>query len=87
VICEECRAAAATKGLWNRYDSRKCVWCAARLLQAIGRRQAPREVLSKSKTASLRDSVAWGLDEAEIRKLAKGAMPLAPEVVEKVAKK
>lgn len=83
--CEECSRARATNGAWNRYDSRKCVFCAARLIQAIGRMQGDKQALSARRTASLKDSVEWGLDEARIRALVKSGLALAP--VEKDRKK
>lgn len=86
--CEECTSAEKTKGLWNRYDNRKCVWCAARIIQAIGCRDVGRDEIARRRTEVLKESVAAGLDEALIRKLAKGPMALEPEpVVVKETKK
>lgn len=82
--CVDCLHARSTDGRWNRFDSRKCVYCAARLLQAIGRRQVSREVISRRRTECLQESVAAGLDEARIRAMVKG--PLAIEPVDRKGK-
>jgi hypothetical protein len=61
------------------------VFCAARLIQAIGRLQGDKEALSARRKAVLKDSVEWGLDETRIRALVKSGLALAP--VEKDRKK
>lgn len=81
MACEECTRARASQGHWSMYDNRRCVYCAARLIQAIGKLQIPREDISRRRTVILQESVAAGHREARIRELVKG--PLALEPVEK----
>ena len=84
MACDECRHARNTSGLWNRFDSLKCIYCAARLIQVIGKRNAPRDQLSAERAKELKESVERGLDEQRIRELVKG--PLALEPLEKADK-
>ena len=82
MACEDCKRARASDGKWMTFDCLKCVYCAARLIQVIGKQPITREEVAARRTAALKDSVARGLDEQRIRALAKG--PLALEPVEKI---
>lgn len=83
--CWDCKAAKETDGQWRQFDSLKCPYCCARLIQMLGRLNMPqgeapsswRDKISARRKQALADSVAAGLDEARIRELAKG--PLAVE--------
>ena len=84
--CWDCSAATETNGQWVRFDSLKCVFCAARLIQALARlnmrqgetHQTHRKRISARRKAVLDDSVAAGLSEALIRDLVKGKMAVEP---------
>ena len=84
--CWDCSAATETNGQWVRFDSLKCVFCAARLIQALARLnmrqgetpQEHRKRISARRKAVLDDSVAAGLSEALIRDLVKGKMAVEP---------
>lgn len=85
--CDQCRAARETSGHHRLFNSRGCVFCAARLIQKIQRLERPRDEIKARCKAALDDSVAAGFDEGEIRKLAAGkSMAVEPEP-EKGAKK
>ena len=84
--CWDCSAATETNGQWVRFDSLKCVFCAARLIQELARLhmrqgetpQEHRKRISARRKAVLGDSVAAGLSEALIRDLVKGKMAVEP---------
>lgn len=84
--CWDCDAARVTDGLWKQFNSLRCVHCAARLIQMLGRlnmRQGEtpeqhRDRISARRKAVLDDSVAAGLSEALIRDLVKGKMAVEP---------
>ena len=84
--CWDCYSATETNGQWVRFDSLKCPYCSARLIQALGRlnmrqgetHQTHRERISARRKAVLDDSVAAGLSEALIRDLVKGKMAVEP---------
>ena len=84
--CWDCYSATETNGQWVRFDSLKCVFCAARLIQALARlnmRQGEtpeqhRARISARRKVVLADSVAAGLSEALIRDLVKGKMAVEP---------
>jgi len=78
--CTDCKAATQTDGKWKRYDTPKCIHCAARLIQVIGKLTIPKPEASARMRATLLDAVVFGHSEAEIRKLAKAkAMPLSQD--------
>ncbi len=77
-MCTSCRAAREAS-TWNQFDSLKCPWCAARLIQRIGKLRITAAKVTKRRAVVLADSVAAGLDEAQIRALVKGPLALAPE--------
>ncbi len=84
-MCWDCNAASEAPN-WTMFDSLKCEWCAARLIQTLGRlnmRQGEspiqhRDRISARRKVVLADSIASGLDEAKIRELVKGPMAIAP---------
>lgn len=84
--CWDCSAATETNGQWVRFDSLKCPYCSARLIQALGRLNIPqgetptswRNKISARRKAVLDGSVAAGLSEALIRDLVKGKMAVEP---------
>ena len=85
MACWDCRAATEAPN-WRMFDSLKCVFCAARLIQTLGRlnmRQGEtpeqhRDRISARRKVVLADSVAAGLSEALIRDLVKGKMAVEP---------
>lgn len=65
-----------------------CLWCGARLIQALGKLRRPREEIAERRRKVLADWMAHGHSEAELRALAKGeALPLAPELLEQPRKR
>lgn len=82
MTCADCAAARechAASGIWRRFDNRKCVHCAARLIQAIKSQPIGKTEAAERCRAALAVSVAAGLDEQEIRKLQAGAIAFAPK--------
>lgn len=79
-MCRDCKAAKETGGLWKQFDSPKCIYCTARLIQRIGKVGflAKEEVTARRRVV-LADAIAWGHDETMIRKLAKGPLAISPE--------
>ena len=78
--CECCAAARECGNFGILFDSLKCVYCAARLIQRIGKMKIGIAECTARRKTVLADSVAAGLDENLIRKLVKGFMALEPEV-------
>lgn len=86
-MCWDCKAARETDGQWRLFDSLKCPWCAARLIQLLGRLNIPqgesptswRDKISARRKVVLADAVAAGLSEAQIRDLAKGPLAVQPK--------
>lgn len=77
-MCTDCKAAKETAGLWAQFNSPGCLWCTARLIQRLGKLRTPTtDAITARRRVVLADAVAWGHDEALIRKLAKG--PLSVE--------
>lgn len=71
MTCRDCLAARDTDGLWWLYDSPKCLYCTARLIQRIGKTRSPTSAeIAARRRVVLADAVAWGHSEAEIRELA-----------------
>ena len=85
--CEECVAARESGGHHRRFDSLKCVYCAARLIQKIKRLGIGKTEASARCKAALAESVARGLDEKELRRLEAGPMAIAPRDAEIKGKK
>lgn len=76
--CTDCCASRATNGLWTRYDSLKCPYCCARLIQQIALLSIARSEATARRKAVLADWIKAGHDEAQIRALVKGPLPLEP---------
>ena len=79
MTCKECDAAREVGNYGRTFDSLKCVYCAARLIQRIGKCRIGAEQCTVMRRKALADSMEAGLDEAMIRKLAKGPIALEPE--------
>lgn len=63
--------------MFNRY-SPACLHCGARLIQALGKLDRPREEIAQRRRAVLADWMRYGHMEADLRQLAKGPVPLEP---------
>lgn len=85
--CKECQAAKECGNHGRYFNSVQCVYCAARLIQQIGKFKISASVCATRRKAALADSVAAGLEEDLIRKLAKGPMALEPEIIKERKKK
>jgi len=79
-MCSDCDAARLTSGKWRFYDPR-CLWCGARLIQRIPKFSATDAETTQRRRAVLKDWMAQGHGESELRELARG--PLAFEPVKK----
>lgn len=75
--CECCERARKFSG-FNRF-SPNCLHCGARIIQHLGTLQIGRTECSDRRRSALADWLAWGHSEAEIRRLAKGPLAIAPE--------
>lgn len=76
--CDECAAARETQGLWQRYDP-ACLWCGARLVQAIGRCGVSSDRVKQRRLRVIADWAAHGHDRESLRTHARSsAMPLQP---------
>ena len=65
-----------------------CLYCGARLIQALGKLRQPREEIAERRRKVLADWIAHGHPEADLRALAKcDALPLAPESSEQLRKR
>lgn len=70
-MCKDCSNATETQGHWRLFDSPKCIYCTARLIQKIGRLKGwSVDELRARKRAVLDTAVAWGHNEQRIRDLA-----------------
>jgi hypothetical protein len=68
--CTDCQAARETRDHWHLYDSPKCLFCTARLIQTLGRLPVSKVEITARRRAALADALAWGHSESEIRRLA-----------------
>ena len=75
--CHECQRARETAGRCPWYCP-KCLWCGARLIARIQTLERPRSEITDRCRKVLADWMAMGHDEMEIRRLAKGPMPVQP---------
>jgi hypothetical protein len=81
-MCEQCEASRQ----WPQHDaySLGCLWCGARIIQAIrGRRKVPQDERTRRAKAELARWVAWGHSELEIRRLVAENKLIAPEATRK----
>ena len=56
-----------------------CIYCGARLIQALGRLPRPKDEIVARRRKVLADWVAHGHSEQELRALAKGPRAIAPD--------
>ena len=77
--CDCCQAARECGNYGRMFDSLKCVYCAARLIQYIGKIKKSVSECTARRKKVLADSVEAGLDECLIRKLVSGFLALEPE--------
>lgn len=82
--CECCERARKFSG-FNRF-SPACLHCGARIIQHLGTLQIGRTECSQRRRAALANWLAWGHSEAEIRRLVKGPLAIAPVPVAPPAK-
>ncbi len=83
-MCPDCKAAKETNGLWSLFNSPQCPYCTARLIQSLPKLRTPTSAaITARRRVVLEDAVAYGHQEAEIRKLAKGPMAVFPEAKRK----
>lgn len=76
--CIECASARDTSGLWRRYDL-ACLWCGARLVQAIGQLAIGAAEVKLRRVKVINDWTNYGHDREALRTLAKAtAMALQP---------
>jgi hypothetical protein len=72
VICIDCKAATLTLGHWRQFNALLCKYCAARLIQQIGRLRTPTSAaMTARRRVVLAGAIAHGHSEQEIRDLAK----------------
>lgn len=87
MTCTSCQAARETQGLWPQFDRLKCQFCAARLIQQIGKLPIGNDVITARRRAVLASAVAFGHSETEIRRLAKLTELALEPVLEKAKSK
>lgn len=83
-MCPDCYAARETAG-HHRLFNPACLFCGARLIQAIGKVGNTNAEISQRRKAVLADWMAAGHAEAEIRELAR-AQSMAVEPAKKEGK-
>jgi len=67
-----CSTCALANPLWTQYDSPKCIYCTARLIQQVGKMRTPTsDEIAARRRVVLADAVAFGHSEMEIRRLVK----------------
>jgi hypothetical protein len=76
-MCSDCMAARETSGNWRFYDPR-CLWCGARCIQRIPKFCETNAEASQRRKIVLRDWMAMGHAEKEIRELVAGPMAFEP---------
>lgn len=82
--CTECAAATASSGAWSQFDSARCKYCAARLIQCIGKLTSPSNDYKTIRRRAVIDvAVMAGMNEAEIRALAKQKEMAVEPVIQK----
>lgn len=78
MTCKNCTTFRAYPSV-NR-SAANCLWCGARLIQAIQRLRIPAPERSQRCRAALDVWVEWGHDEATIRELVNGGPACEPVV-------
>lgn len=76
MTCDCCEA--TREAPMHRMFNPACVHCGARLIQRLGKLARPREEIAARRRQVLADWMAQGHPEADLRRLAKGPVPLAP---------
>ena len=67
-----CSTCALANPQWPMYDSPKCIYCTARLIQQVGKLRTPTsDEIAARRRVVLQDAVAFGHSEMEIRRLVK----------------
>lgn len=76
--CDCCEAARSNA--WHSLFDPACLWCGARLIQCIRRLKGirPRDELTARCQVVIRDWVAYGHAESELRALCDGPMAVQP---------
>ena len=77
MTCDCCEAAREAPAYTMHCPS--CIHCGARLIQALGRLPRPKDEIVARRRKVLADWMRYGHSEQELRALAKGPVPLAPE--------
>jgi hypothetical protein len=77
VICTQCNTARDFAAY--RFYSPACIHCGARLIQRLALRDISNAECTALRKVVLADWVAWGHNEAEIRRLVKGEPAIAPK--------
>lgn len=83
-MCTDCLAARETSGHWRFFDPR-CLWCGARLIQRIGKLNVMPSEIRQRRQAVLKDWVAQGHAESEIRALAAAKTPAYEAITKQAA--
>ncbi len=63
----------------HRMFNPACLHCGARLIQRLGKLPRPKDEITARRRQVLSDWMAQGHSESDLRRLAKGPVPLAPE--------
>ena len=72
MTCTDCLAATETKGLWTRFNSPQCIFCAARLIKQIGTLRAPASAeITARRRVELQIAIDYGHSETAIREMVK----------------
>lgn len=75
-MCQCCNA--TREAPMHRMFNPACLHCGARLIQRLGTLQRPREEITARRRQVLEDWMRYGHAELDLRRLAKGPVPLAP---------
>lgn len=75
--CKCCHIAKTFPGY--RMFCPSCLWCGARLIQALGQLEIPAAEISKRRRAVLEDWMSHGHDEQAIRTLVMGRTAIGPD--------
>jgi hypothetical protein len=87
MTCTDCQTATITQGCWPQYNSPSCKYCAARLIQRLGKLRTPTtEQITARRRAVLTEAIAQGHNEQDVRELAK-AKTMAVQPLQTKAKK
>lgn len=76
-MCACCNATREAPA--HRMYNPACLHCGARLIQRLGKLDRPGAEITARRQAVLADWISYGHLEADLRRLAKEPVPLAPE--------